>query len=613
MSWGVPIHGNSQSFGSNEFWDGVPDDAMSDIYKQLNTDDQEPDEFDPLQHPENPPVGEMLLNDHLNVSQRHGLNSSLGFGISNSGLFAQGGSQNTSLSFGFNGNQSQPQAEQAIVRKEDPLHEQPTPMEVQTLPKPGEFIVQLPPRSNQETTQYLKAKGLIEHIAGLKVSQAEQLEDMLNVQAYLLKERKVDRMARLARQQQRLKTTIIHELERLYECVRVIIFEAGNLFIVRQLISQLNTQKDRLFLYSTELASAMSGKPTHLLASLIIKQQPLPQVLFKKKQIEDVYCVQLITSAAAPIQEFSVVVANITARPDDKAKGKLPSLANGLTDNKQAMDRIVHKAIFQTMKVTVSTRMHMVYAKFSMQIKSEDVAQQIESPHSFPFIVITNESQWCDAARKLVLEDAFAGNHQAQIPFAQFANVFHSHFLTATRQSASDPARPLQHYEFKYLHKKFFNNDQQITRAQASTMWAWIGPVLQSIRFKRHISSLWTKGYIFGFFTKEACNKALARQPVGTFMIRFSESKPGLFGVAYVSTDAKDPVKHYLVKAEDIGSNKSLPDFIHEKQQFKDLVVMKPGSNSMYSCPKDELLNEMYSKRTKSGGSGPPTGYSALQ
>jgi len=53
---------------------------------------------------------------------------------------------------------------------------------------------------------------------------------------------------------------------------------------------------------------------------------------------------------------------------------------------------------------------------------------------------------------------------------------------------------------------------------------------------------------IHGIITKEECNMALMNQELGTFMIRFSETYPGLFAVAYVSDDPYERVKHYLVK-----------------------------------------------------------------
>jgi hypothetical protein len=53
-----------------------------------------------------------------------------------------------------------------------------------------------------------------------------------------------------------------------------------------------------------------------------------------------------------------------------------------------------------------------------------------------------------------------------------------------------------------------------------------------TIRFKRHVNSLWFHGLIYGFITKEECKAALAGEEIGTFLIRFSESYAGQFAIA---------------------------------------------------------------------------------
>jgi len=68
--------------------------------------------------------------------------------------------------------------------------------------------------------------------------------------------------------------------------------------------------------------------------------------------------------------------------------------------------------------------------------------------------------------------------------------------------------------------------------------------------------------YVFSFMSKEDCQKALAQQGLGTFLIRFSESNPGMLAIAYVCEDESERILNCLIKNEDIGSNKSLPEFL---------------------------------------------------
>jgi len=148
-----------------------------------------------------------------------------------------------------------------------------------------------------------------------------------------------------------------------------------------------------------------------------------------------------------------------------------------------------------------------------------------------------------------------------------------------------------------------------VSNAQVSQFWSWFGQVTQTLRFKRHINSLWFNGLIYGIITKEDCNRALSNHGVGAFLIRFSETYPGLFAVAYVSDEPPFEVKHYLVKPEDTGSQKTLPDFLREKPQFQYLYQYIPETtppspnshnnhSSQANCqPKDHVLSVYYSKR----------------
>jgi len=116
---------------------------------------------------------------------------------------------------------------------------------------------------------------------------------------------------------------------------------------------------------------------------------------------------------------------------------------------------------------------------------------------------------------------------------------------------------------------------------------------------------------IFGLITKEDCNRALLGQEVGTFMIRFSENHPGLFAVAYVDDDPQDPVKHFLIRSDDIGSQKTLPDFLREKGLFRFLFQLDVSTGLLQSYPKDSVLGSYYSKAKRSGD-GNPSGYVTL-
>ena len=111
--------------------------------------------------------------------------------------------------------------------------------------------------------------------------------------------------------------------------------------------------------------------------------------------------------------------------------------------------------------------------------------------------------------------------------------------------------------------------------------------------------------------TKQECTQYLQMHEVGTFMIRFSESFPGLFAVGYVSDDPMDRVKHYLVRPEDTGSQKTLPDFLREKQQFKYLLQLDVVSGTLSKYEKNDVFSPYYLKSKRIAGTA-SSGYVLL-
>lgn len=218
----------------------------------------------------------------------------------------------------------------------------------------------------------------------------------------------------------------------------------------------------------------------------MLTDQPTPQVLFKGKTLEDNYVLALLTGPNVNIQNISKVKAILVAE-EKNWKNKKP-----IENDVQTMDSMKRVLTFHNIKLNVSTRMSMVYLKFAVQVTLQSGGMHtIESAGSSPIIVITNESQWCDAAGKLLLFEAFGGQVfplapsasisiqrcalgltltsfvivaaaectlrvQSEIPWQHLANVTHTHFLKATRQDPGRPQRRLNHGEFQYIHYKFF-------------------------------------------------------------------------------------------------------------------------------------------------------------
>lgn len=135
--------------------------------------------------------------------------------------------------------------------------------------------------------------------------------------------------------------------------------------------------------------------------------------------------------------------------------------------------------------------------------------------------------------------------------------------------------------------------------------------------------------------------QALSGQPIGTILIRWSESAPGQFAIAYVgiislfllllrlisfSGHEMEP-KHYLVLPEDIAA-KSLADFICEKDQFQSIlqvffltssfisikcVGFENGSPKFKLAPKHPALSLFISQSAQSPAPPERSGYDPLE
>lgn len=88
--------------------------------------------------------------------------------------------------------------------------------------------------------------------------------------------------------------------------------------------------------------------------------------------------------------------------------------------------------------------------KFSCNLFQENLVTQ----ESSSIIVITNESQWAEACRKLIELDAF--DKQSEIPWMLFINILHFYILLATNQINETIERPFMDWEVNYIKKKFF-------------------------------------------------------------------------------------------------------------------------------------------------------------
>ena len=342
---------------------------------------------------------------------------------------------------------------------------------------------------------------------------------------------------------------------------------------------------------------------------------PPPTIPFKGKpsQVPE-YKVLLFVACAVdqPPPSLSGAVVQAASKCSAKEFTKAPTTLTNATAP-LASDRT---ATFSSLVIEESSRMEFVALEFSVA-KPAALAQLAEAVESAPMIVVTNESQWPGAAKRLLWNDTFVD--EQVIPWPLFANMLNMHMICGLQQTLDSAPRPLYDWELRYLHRnpRWFNGEKLVTREQALTFWNFFGAALTALRFKRHCFTMWSRALVLGFISREKAASLLAGERVGTFCVRFSESLPGAFAVAYVVNDDERDVgsndaitlvqvpskpgevtvvKHFLILPTQLGHNRTLPDFIRDKSEFKYICALRSTQSDSITAitDKDATLAPFY-------------------
>jgi hypothetical protein len=167
-------------------------------------------------------------------------------------------------------------------------------------------------------------------------------------------------------------------------------------------------------------------------------------------------------------------------------------------------------------------------------------------------------------------------------PDTFFRGLQHA-FVHASRQNFREISRPFQKAELAYLLARFGID-------HFDQLWDWLGPSLQTLRFVKGVSALWSSGLIFGFARREEVESELRKHGTGACIVRFSERFPGRLGVAYCTTS--DEVKHYLLRSKDLKL--SLADFLLANEQFTSIITYAKEKKD-----KIEVLASFAHKKTR--------------
>jgi hypothetical protein len=365
------------------------------------------------------------------------------------------------------------------------------------------------------------------------------------------------------------------------------------------LLATLATQSHQLDIYERELdyirQYAMEPPP---FADLFIAEQPFPISVYHHKPLPSALRVRLFTSARARVSDVGAVNVELM---HDAGQSKQKSDVVMKNQTKRMVDGESHdrEANFEQLTFDKGTRLQQVTLKFNQQIKVQGAsgaasAEHLESNTSEPFIVTTHENQWAQAEGALFEHTLFL--QQMSVPWPLFANAFQILYLRSTRQEADGVKRPLCVEEFGYLHAKL-GGKRVIERSAWNELWKKLQDCLRKIRFAKHLCEMWNEGAIAGFVNRTDTERVLHAEPVGAFMVRFSDSTDGSFVISYVNEDdTGKSIKHYLVTEQDTSTKKSLAEFVRAHPRLVYLVKVGVHGNTGLRTTHRELKEAALSK-----------------
>ncbi len=280
-----------------------------------------------------------------------------------------------------------------------------------------------------KTPTKVEASSVIDSVARQVL---QQVEGQIRTQEAMLRDcaDKMKKLTLLNKDSFTFHLTTLHRLQKeiqkaqkdLAELNRTVIMRPLELYQSGIMKQSLVFQYQRSELYYSEIGNlAAEDDKTYVnlkglvylyggsVATLAITQQPFDQVLFKQRVTDSQYCVDLVCGTRSNIEKASAVQAVLSDEESFKC-------AKPIDNDKKNFDE-KNRATFPDIKINVSTRMVPVYLRFQCHVmeKNKKAVVPLSSPYSNPFIVITNESQWPEAAAKLFSLAVFGQNPKVKL------------------------------------------------------------------------------------------------------------------------------------------------------------------------------------------------------
>eukprot|EP01127_Copromyxa_protea_P021513 TRINITY_DN740_c0_g1_i1.p1 TRINITY_DN740_c0_g1~~TRINITY_DN740_c0_g1_i1.p1 ORF type:complete len:503 (+),score=66.74 TRINITY_DN740_c0_g1_i1:332-1840(+) len=350
-------------------------------------------------------------------------------------------------------------------------------------------------------------------------------------------------------------------------------------------------------LYELDLQQLRSNDPcnTEVPLQLSIVAQGNAGPVFKEKPIGP-FTLKIMTGATVTQVRCDPV------QPEIVETSQRIKRNNSEFENQRTLFKENGMVTFSDLKFSSGTFPNLIRLKFrttvNVTIGQNKFTKTIESPHTRPFISMTNTgSQWKDAAGTWMKEDCFGDSYEVTLPW--FWNYFQKHFLAATKQDPQSVKRCLYLRDLSFMLQAKFGQGlekQTINQKEFQQLWDWVGPSIKKIRYQKHMLWMFEQGFLACFVTRQEATDQLAQEPVGAFIIRFSERLDGEFVVSYNHTSG---VRHYLVQPDDISDKKrTLVDFLGQNKMFTYILQLgiHPTGLSWQQYDKDKILDKHYKR-----------------
>ena len=125
--------------------------------------------------------------------------------------------------------------------------------------------------------------------------------------------------------------------------------------------------------------------------------------------------------------------------------------------------------------------------------------------------------------------------------------------------------------DYRFIGSFFRSAPQNVTREEVAQFYSFFGKATHHYRHNLAFRQLMLDGLVWGFISKRESTRLLSMQPMGSFLIRASESSPGSFCLSW-KADANMSVRHGLLDVK-CFSPPVLAEFLMKKSFLKAVVV----------------------------------------